>query len=174
MTNEEYLLKLVAIGSGNVGKTSLIRRYAEGKFTRNYLPTLGVDITTKKIEVENKIVKLILVDTAGQEFFGKLRPNYYKGASGCLIMFALNDRKTFDEVPKWFIEFRKNVLNPAIVLAGNKTDLEEERVVTREEAEAIAGQEKVPYYETSALLGGENIDQIFNDLTKSILDSKEQ
>ena len=172
MTEEEYLLKLVAIGSGNVGKTSIIRRYAEGKFTRNYLPTLGVDITTKKINLDNKNIKLILVDTAGQEFFGKLRPNYYKGASGCLIMFALTDRKSFDEVPKWFKEFRKHVDNPAIVLAGNKTDLEDERVVTREEAQAIAEQENVTYYETSALLGGESIDQIFLDLTGHILEKR--
>ena len=51
VTNE-YLLKICAIGSGAVGKTSLIRRFAEGKFTRNYLPTLGVDITTKKIQID--------------------------------------------------------------------------------------------------------------------------
>ena len=87
---DEYVLKICAIGSGNVGKTSLIRRFAEGKFTMNYLPTLGVDITTKHLTVDNNLVKLILVDTAGQEFFGKLRPSYYRGASACLIIFALS------------------------------------------------------------------------------------
>ena len=98
-SKNEYLLKICAIGSGSVGKTSLIRRFAEGKFTTNYLPTLGVDITTKKIEVDNNNVKLILVDTAGQEFFGKLRPSYYRGASACAIFFSLNDRNMFDTIP---------------------------------------------------------------------------
>ena len=172
--SEDYLLKLVAIGSGNVGKTSLIRRFAEDKFSQNYLPTLGVDITTKKLEIAGKSIKLIMVDTAGQEFFGKLRPNYYKGASGCLIMFALNERKSFDEVPKWFAEIRKNLSGIVVALAGNKTDLEDQRVVTLEEAKAIAEKEKVPYYETSALLGGETIPKIFKDLTEQILENREQ
>ena len=96
---DEYLLKICAIGSGSVGKTSLIRRFAEGKFTTNYLPTLGVDITTKRIEIQDNIVKLILVDTAGQEFFGKLRPSYYRGASACLILFALNEKSSYDSIP---------------------------------------------------------------------------
>lgn len=86
-----------------------MRQFAEGKFTTNYLPTLGVDITTKKIEVDNKRIKLILVDTAGEEFFGKLRPSYYRGASACTLFFSLNDRNTFDTIPNWLAEFRKHI-----------------------------------------------------------------
>ncbi|MHA2075853.1 MAG: Rab family GTPase, partial [Candidatus Hodarchaeales archaeon] len=84
---------ICAIGSSDLEKTTLIRRFAEGKFTTNYLPTLGVDITTKKIQVDDNNIKLILVDTAGQEFFGKLRPSYYRGASACTIFFSLHKRE---------------------------------------------------------------------------------
>ncbi|PWI48570.1 hypothetical protein CEE45_05880 [Candidatus Heimdallarchaeota archaeon B3_Heim] len=107
--NNEYLLKICAIGSGNTGKTLFIRKFAENKFDTNYLPTLGVDITTKKINVGNNQVKLILVDTAGQEFFGKLRPSYYRGASAGLIFCNINDRKSIEAIPNWLTEFEKHL-----------------------------------------------------------------
>ncbi|MHA1995861.1 MAG: Rab family GTPase [Candidatus Hodarchaeales archaeon] len=103
----EYLLKICAIGSGNTGKTLFIRKFAEGKFDTNYLPTLGVDITTKKICFNNTQIKLILVDTAGQEFFGKLRPSYYRGASAGLIFCNIYDRNSIETIPNWLTEFRK-------------------------------------------------------------------
>ena len=172
MTNNEFLFKICAIGSGGVGKTSLIRRYAENKFTKNYLPTLGVDITTKKIEIDGNNVKLILVDTAGQEFFGKLRPSYYRGASACLIMFALDDRKSFDEVvPVWLTEFRKHIPSKEIpiALAGNKKDKVDDRKVTLEEAKNLAKSLDMSYYETSAKLGSPEISEIFQSLAKQFI-----
>ena len=173
MQENEYLLKICAIGSGSVGKTSLIRRFAEGKFEANYLPTLGVDITTKRIQVENNSVKLILVDTAGQEFFGKLRPSYYRGASACLIMFALDDKKTFDAIPDWLAEFQKHIPETKIpvALAGNKKDLPE-RKISMEEALEVSKTHEMVYYETSAKEGGEEIDKIFFGLTQAILSKK--
>ncbi|MFX0181704.1 MAG: Rab family GTPase [Candidatus Hodarchaeota archaeon] len=174
MSVNEYLLKICAIGSGSVGKTSLIRRFAEGKFETNYLPTLGVDITTKKIHIDDNQVKLILVDTAGQEFFGKLRPSYYRGASACLIMFALNDKKSFDSVPEWLAEFRKHIPDSSIpiALAGNKKDLEEERQVSLDEGESMAKTHGMTYKETSAKSGGPEIEDIFLGLTKQVLSKK--
>ncbi|MFX0170361.1 MAG: Rab family GTPase [Candidatus Hodarchaeota archaeon] len=174
MSENDYLLKICAIGSGSVGKTSLIRRFAEGKFETNYLPTLGVDITTKKIQVDKNQIKLILVDTAGQEFFGKLRPSYYRGASACLIMFALNDKNSFENVPDWLAEFRKHIPDPSIpiALAGNKKDLVDKRQVTADEGEMMAKTHGMTYKETSAKLGGSEIEDIFLGLTKQVLSKK--
>lgn len=170
---DEYLFKICAIGSGNVGKTSLIRRFAKGKFTEGtYLPTLGVDITTsKQISVDNKLVQLLLVDTAGQEYFSKLRPQYYRGASACLIMYALNERSSFESVPDWLVEFRKYIPQPSvpIALVGNKKDLVDQRQVSTEEAYSLAKAKGMPYYEVSAKLGGSEIEEVFTDLTRRIL-----
>ncbi len=116
-SNNEYLLKICAVGSSHTGKTKIIRHFTENKFTINYLPTLGVDISTKTIQVDNKTVKLILVDTAGQEFFGKLRPSYYRGASACMIFFSLNDRLSFDSVPDWLKEFRYHVPDASVPIS---------------------------------------------------------
>ncbi|MFX0014274.1 MAG: Rab family GTPase [Promethearchaeota archaeon] len=173
---DEYLLKICAIGSGSVGKTSLIRRFAEGKFTTNYLPTLGVDITTKQVHVDGNNVKLILVDTAGQEFFGKLRPSYYRGASACLIMFALDEKSSFDAIPDWLAEFRKHIPEPAvpIALAGNKKDLVDKRQISTDEAHSLAKDYDMTYYETSAKLGGAEIEEIFVGLTRRVLQQKQE
>jgi small GTP-binding protein len=111
---QEYLLKICAIGSGNVGKSEVLRRFSEGKFQKNFLPTLGVDVTTRSIQVDNALVKLILVVTTGRKFFGKLRPSYYRGASACIIFFTLNDRNSFNDVPNWLKEFRSKVSDEAI------------------------------------------------------------
>ncbi|MHA2074497.1 MAG: GTP-binding protein, partial [Candidatus Hodarchaeales archaeon] len=67
---DEWVLKICAAGSFQVGKTSLIRRYAEGKFSESYTPTIGVDVTVKRVTIDNQQVKLLLWDTAGQEVFG--------------------------------------------------------------------------------------------------------
>ncbi len=176
MPGEEYLLKICAIGSGSVGKTSLIRRFAEGKFTTNYLPTLGVDITTKQIQVDANNVKLILVDTAGQEFFGKLRPSYYRGASACLIMFALNEKPSYVAIPDWLAEFRKHIPDSSvpIALAGNKKDLTDQRQISTDEAHKLAKEYDMTYYETSAKLGGSEIEEIFVGLTKQVLQKKQE
>ncbi len=115
--SNEYLLKICAFGSGNTGKTDFIRRFAEDKFDGNYLPTLGVDITTKKLMIGGKKVKLILVDTAGQEFFGKLRPSYYRGGSAGLVICNIHDRKTIEEIPNWIKEFRNHIPTPSIPMA---------------------------------------------------------
>jgi small GTP-binding protein len=166
----EHLLKICTIGSGNVGKTSLIRRFAEGKFETDYLPTLGVDITTKKIKVDNNQIKLILVDTAGQEFFGKLRPSYYRGASACSVFFDKSDLKSFKSVPDWLAEFRKHIpdVSIPIALVGIITNSEH---VTTEDGQKLAKRLDMSYYEVQTTIS-EQISQIFYGLTRQVLSMK--
>ena len=172
MPTNELVLKICSIGSFYVGKTSLIRRFADWKFSTNYLPTIGVDYTIKRVIVNNKHIKLLLADTAGQEVFGKIRSNYYTGSLGCLVVFALNDRKSFNAVPHWIREFRSNA-NPhsIVVLVGNKNDLNnDQKIITFEEAQSMAKKFNISYYETSALWGGQEIIEVFHTLASNILD----
>jgi len=169
----QYLFKIVSIGSAGVGKTSLIRRFAQGKFQQSYLPTLGVDITTKEVNVDGVDVKLICVDTAGQEYFGKLRGTYYRGANGCLLVFDLTRTPTFKACPGWLNEFRMNLVEHEripLVLLGNKSDLAEKgsREVTSEEIKLLCEQQGLSYYETSAKIGN-NIEDAFQELATRIL-----
>ena len=89
-------------------------------------------------------------------------------------MFALNEKKTFEAVPTWLAEFRKHIpeSNIPIALAGNKKDLEKERQVSTEEAKNFATEKNMSYFETSAKLGGEEIEQIFHNLAQDALNKR--
>ena len=191
----EELIKICLIGSIPVKlKTEFIRSYAEDKFDGNYLPTLGVDITTKKITFKDHPLKLILVDTAGQKFFKKLRPNYYRGASGVIILFDKGDYKSFTDVPNWLKEFRDNLYpnieqwnkyhtnwdriktpfpSPDLIpvfLIGLITKPEE---VSMEEAKALANQMEATYFECLPT-EGKKILKVFDHLIMKSTDEESE
>jgi small GTP-binding protein len=164
---DEWVLKICSAGSYQVGKTSLIRRYAENKFTTNYIPTLGVDITTKRIEVDNQRIKLILMDTAGQEIFANnLRKSYYEGAAACIIVYDITRSETFKSLDRWIEDYKSVSPSTPIAIIGNKIDLEGKRQVTKQEGNKWAEDRKIPFYETSAKLGGDLIPQIYVKLVR--------
>jgi len=172
MVEDEYILKICSAGSYQVGKTSLIRRYAENTFNDDYLPTLGVDITTKRIIVDDKPIKLILMDTAGQEMFGNIRRSYFEGCAGCLIVYDITRRESFDSLDRWVADFRstKERETTPIVIIGNKKDLEVDRKVDPKEGQTFAeGKGNVPFYECSAKAGGSEIPEIYVYLAREYL-----
>lgn len=168
----EYVFKIVAVGQGGVGKTSLIRRWAYDKFDSSYVQTLGVDFSTKEIVASrSERVKLVCVDTAGQEYYGRIRPGYYSGANGAFIVFDLTNRNSFESLPKWVAELRKYLPEVPIAIVGNKLDLTEEegvRRATKAEAEAFAAENGMSYFETSAKVG-EGVDVVFVTLSEAVL-----
>ena len=171
-SRDDWVLKMCSAGSYGVGKTSLIRRYAENKFSSSYTPTIGVDITTKRITVDDQQIKLLLVDTAGQEYFGNLRKAYFNGAFSCIIVYDTTRRVTFEDLDRWISDFRSVVGEKAIIaIIGNKIDLEDLRNVTNQEGRNYAGQRGVPFYETSAKLGGSVITEIYEDLVRQYLET---
>ncbi|MHA2053889.1 MAG: Rab family GTPase [Candidatus Hodarchaeales archaeon] len=162
---DQFVLKICSSGTYQVGKTSLIRRYAENTFTTNYMPTIGVDITSKVIDINNQKVKLILHDTAGQEVFGRLRRFCYEGSVGCIIVYDITRRPTFENLEHWIQDYR-NIQGEEkpIVIIGNKIDLEDLRQVSTKEGEEFAKSVNLPFYECSAKVGGDVISQIYLDL----------
>ena len=97
----DYVYKIIAVGDGGVGKTSIIRRFAVDKFNDDYIMTLGVDFSTKAVFLDdNTSTKILCVDTAGQEFFDKIRPTYFDGGQGAMIVFDLCNRNSFNSLPK--------------------------------------------------------------------------
>ena len=141
----DLMMKVIVVGNGTVGKTSLITRFVKNVFSMNYKKTLGVDYLQKLMMVDGEEVTFHVWDTAGQEEFNALTRRYYRGASACVLAFATNNRASFEAVKKW----RDAVHNECgeqitIVLIQTKIDLIDEAEVNELEAEALATEMGVP------------------------------
>ena len=167
----KYTIKILTLGDTLVGKSSIVLRFSDNRFDDNQLATIGIDYKTKYIKVKDASVKVLLWDTAGQEKFRNIARQYYKGANGVLLIYDVCDRKSYERIGFWMDELKQNneIEQLYIILVGNKIDLEEKRVVTREEAEKYAEDNNINYLEVSAKTG-EGILDLFNEVTKGTMD----
>ena len=147
----DYLFKLLLIGNSAVGKSSLLLRFSDNIFNESFLPTIGVDFKIRTFDLSNKTVKLQIWDTAGQERFKTITSSYYKGAHGIILVYDITDRQTFKDIENWLSEVEKFANENVVKLViGNKSDLESNRQVTREEGQEFADSLGVKFLETSA------------------------
>jgi small GTP-binding protein len=166
----DYLLKIVIIGDPGVGKSCMLFRYVDNLYNENYICTIGVDFKIRTITLGGKQVKLQIWDTAGQERFKPISKCYFRGSHGCLAVFDVGRRETLLNVQNWIREYKENnAARPThnVVLIGNKSDLTD-RVVTREEGDALAGKLGCSYIEASSK-SGTNVSEAFEALAKEII-----
>ncbi len=169
----KHIFKTIVVGDAAVGKTSLTIRFSEDKFDPDYKMTIGVSFATKTVDANGKSVKLSIWDTAGQERFSFLLPTYYKGAGGALLVFDVTRRATFERLPQWVDHLVKNCgeIPPfPVILVANKTDLEEARDVSTEEAKAFSEENGIQYFEASAKTGAK-VKDVFEELAKLMLET---
>jgi len=163
-----YTFKIMMLGDGGVGKTSFTKRFCYNLFNPSERLTIGVDFHTKTLEFENSKIKLQLWDVGGEEKFRFLLPEYCRGSSGAFLLYDITDPGTLDNLVDWVRILRGIAGDVPIILVGSKVDLEDYRVVTREEAIYKAEQLKfTSFVEISSKLGI-NIDAAFNVLFKSL------
>ena len=171
-SNSEDFKKVVLIGDPSVGKSSILIRFIKNTFSDDIKTTLGVDHFQKRIGERGRRVKLNIWDTAGQERYRSMAQIYHKGADCVIIVFDISRRETFDRIDFWRKEVLTNAkINVLVVIVGNKTDLESERKVMREEIEKYVGQFGYFYIETSACDNrNNNIDKLFYHVGNSLSD----
>nr|XP_033499705.1 ras-related protein R-Ras2-like isoform X2 [Epinephelus lanceolatus] len=168
MSGEEERFKLVVVGGGGVGKSALTIQFIQSYFVSDYDPTIE-DSYTKICTVDGKETRLDILDTAGQEEFGAMREQYMRSGEGFLLVFALNDRGSYHEVQKFHTQILrvKDRDDFPMVLVGNKADLEQQRVISREDAQAFARENRIHYMEASAK-NRYNVDEVFMELVQII------
>jgi Ras-related protein Rab-11A len=173
MEESSYSLKIIILGPAAVGKSSLIRRFVENKFSLQYKFTIGVDFMSKTIEYETgKFAKLTMWDIGGQERFKVLRRNFYEGTNGALVVFDLSRAQTFPKMKEWLSDLRQTIQDDVpIIILGNKSDLIPEigEVVDRNEVNEYVENENAIWFETSAK-SGDNVEKAFLELTLKVIE----
>jgi Ras-related protein Rab-1A len=167
--------KVIIIGDSGVGKSSILTMFCEKTIPDDYYnTTIGVDLFTKFININNKKIKLQIWDTAGQERFRSITRSYYRGANGIIITYDITNKNSFDKVREWISEIEKNNnLNPIIMLIGNKKDLDFKRAISYDVAKELADNLNIIYYEVSAMKNI-NIDECFNHLAQELYNDYEK
>jgi small GTP-binding protein len=160
---QKMMKKIVLAGGGGVGKSSLTIRACFDQFVEEYDPTLeDSHQLTLKLD-DDRVERVSILDTAGQEEFSALHDQWWRGGDGFVVVFSITDAGSFEEAQA----FRESILRSKdedtvpMVLVGSKSDLESERAVPRQDAEALANEWRVPYIECSAVLGGNLIPSVF-------------
>ncbi|MFX1481947.1 MAG: Rab family GTPase [Promethearchaeota archaeon] len=173
----DYLFKIVVLGEGAVGKTAIVTRFSHGFFRTDYKTTIGSQFAVKNVDIPRDIgnvtVKLQIWDVAGQSRFQILRPMYYRGSSGGLLVYDVTRRRTFIVLEEWLDELQKAINKEIpLVLVANKTDLPD-RVVEPSEGREFADRHGMPYVESSAKTG-EGIVDIFQQLAEVLVANREK
>jgi len=168
MDQSAISLKLLLVGEGNVGKTSLLVRFAEDQFADSYA---DFESKVRLVEIGGRTVKVVITDTAGQENFRTLTGGMYHSVSGVFCVYDITNQESFDKLDTWVKGTRRYVPGNDVIVSviGNKTDLASERVISTAQGQKFASDNGMEFYETSAL-SGENVMSAFEHLIEGIMD----
>jgi small GTP-binding protein len=164
-------LKILLVGDSAVGKTTLILKYVDGKFSDSHITTIGVEYKDKEITVNNRKINLQIWDTSGQERYRSITKNFYRNAHGILFVFDVTNQTSFDHLKDWLNSSNECDIDFKKIIVGNKIDLND-RVVNKETMEFFAEKNQIKKsFETSAK-DGTNADLIFKEMSELILANK--
>jgi small GTP-binding protein len=167
---KKFILKILTAGEGGVGKTTLLHRYVEGKFSADTKMTIGVEFFLKEVEIDGKQCTLQLWDFGGQERFRFLLESYVLGAKGALLMFDLTRPMTLENLQQWVEICRKGDPNLPVLFIGTKIDLVNDIMVDDDYALSFKEQFKLFDFLKISSKSGENVSEAFEILTRKILE----
>ena len=165
----KFIFKVLLLGNTNVGKSALVLRFVDDICNDNFVPTIGVDFSLKKLEIDQKKIKMQIWDNQGQERFKTVLPSYYRGVHGILLVYDVTEKDSFNNLNYWLMEIEKNANKNVIkVLIGNKTDLEDKRVISYNQGKEFADMHGLKFVETS-VKKNKNVREAFEILGREIM-----
>ena len=171
--NFNYLFKYIIIGDSAVGKSNILLRYIHDKFNDEFQSTIGVEFGAKNIKIEDKIYRIQIWDTAGQETFRSITRAYYKNSVCACVVYDITNRNSFQNIKSWIEDCRKQSPKTVfLVLIGNKTDLEDKRVITYSQGKEFADSYGLKYIETSAKKNM-NVNEAFETLGRELMQASD-
>ena len=171
--NSDITLKLLIVGGSGVGKTNFLNMFLNNTFNQNYFSSTGIDLQNKIMNIKNKKVRIQIWDTAGQEKYKSITKNLFLKVMGALVLYDITNEESFTKLKEW-VELIKEECGRhiKILIIGNKSDLESQRAIDKEDAMKYANEEKVQYIECSSKTG-ENVEKAIIVLSEKILESTE-
>ncbi|CAI2371937.1 unnamed protein product [Moneuplotes crassus] len=171
----DYKFKIILVGDGTVGKTSIIKRYIDPdpSITLDTVKTVGFEFCKINLKLFDEIpIQVHLWDTAGQEVYNNMLPVYFKKAAGCLCIYDITNKESFEALDLWLQKLKEHGDDQIITMVlGNKQDIEEERAVSESEGAAFARDNNAAFFEVSAQTGhnvGDAIETLINEIASII------
>ena len=167
--NDEFInFKTIIIGNSGVGKSSLLKRVVQKKFTDHYQATIGFEFLLLYYEIKGIKIKLQIWDTCGEEMYRSLVQGFYRNTSLTLLVYSISDQKSFDDLYEWLKDIKNNTeKDMPIFLVGTKYDLNDElKIIKKNDAADFAKQNNLQYFSESSAKTGYKVDEIFNQIAK--------
>ena len=163
----DYSFKMIVVGDAGVGKSCLTSKASKGIFEETYAATIGFEFLAFNVKINDKVVKLQIWDTCGQEIYKSLISSFYKNSSLAMMVYAINNKESFTHIESWLKEVKLQS-NPdvKIFLIGNKSDLEEERKVSKEEANIFKEENGINFFSETSAKSGINAKEVFIEAAK--------
>ena len=159
--------KMIVIGDAGVGKSCLTTKAAKGKFEEAYSATVGFEFLVFNVKLNDKVVKLQIWDTCGQEIYRSLISNFYRNSSLAIIVYSITDQSSFESIDQWLKELKLNSSpDIKIFLIGNKIDLEDKREVSTEQGKNMQNDYNLDLFIESIAKNGHNTEFIFAHAAK--------
>jgi len=169
----QFLFKIVVVGDGGVGKSTMIQRLITGHFVPMKI-TIGTDLLTWSTTKGDIDIKLQIWDFAGEKRFRFFLPNYSRGAQGCLLCYDISRYTSFQNLQEWYDVVEENTTNPIFIMVGGKADLSESRrTVKKEEAEEFKNEHNIPFLIETSSKTGDNNANVFDTLVEAMLKKRE-
>ena len=167
----DYAFKVLLLGDGGVGKTTLIKRYVTGSFDPKTKMSVGVEFHSKFLTVEGREVQLVVWDFGGEERFRFIIPGHSRGARGGIFVYDVTNLQSLLHAREWLNLVRAHAGDIPIVMVGTKIDLVDRRVVPSCEASEKAAELGITHVLEASAKTGETIEEIFETITRLIFDN---